>query len=839
MVLLITTFLALQLIQSARSAPSISFPINSQLPPVARIDELFSYSFSPYTFRSDSNITYSLGDHPSWLSIESEERRLFGTPEEGNVDPGDVVGQPVQIIATDSTGSASLDVTLVVSRNDAPEVKIPISDQVENFGPYSAPSSLLSYPSKAFEYSFDPDTFGSQTDGLNYYAVSDDNSPLPAWMSFNTDSLTFSGTTPPFETLVQPPQTFNFELVASDVVGFSASSISFSIVVGSHKLTTDKPTINFNTTRGSLLSYEGLEDGIIMDGKPVKPGDLDVSTIDLPKWLSFNTDTWEIEGTPGDNDRSTNFTINFHDDFADTLSVLGVITVATSLFESTFPNMEVMPGDKFELDLAPYFRDPDDIQVTIDAGEDDWLKLNGLNISGRVPESASGNSKISVEAMSKSTGLKEIEALAISFVDPKAETTTVTPTSTATATSSPTETGSGSDEEDEEDKEHGRLSATDILLATVIPITFIALLLMLLICFFRHRRTKRNYLSSRYRDKISKPIIGSLRVNGSDPSIRHVENEKGAPRIETQILRLDNSGYAEMHSRTSSGSRSDLESLDLLSTPDLPPGFMGGALGTRGSLSNATRSSEARQSWFTVEGGTATHHSDGSTSHRSGTTLSESTHQLLASPNMAGFRNGLDLTIPSLDFASMQPTPDAAYRPTREAKTHRSLDVYSTTTSSSEALPSSKRHDIVRKEVPSPLREQDESASSVPELRPPTRARLSSQQWVSGRRPGTSTGPKTGSQVWHSSEDSQGGQSIQTETSFGSAENWRVIGGPGKSYHNLVEESPFHPGPAGGRSGGSSAEHGAGTQSDSGGWKTEGSSGQLSKGSEGSFKAFL
>lgn len=529
MALLLTTILALQFVQSALSEPVVSFPVNSQLPPVARINHLFSYSFSAYTFRSDSNITYTLGAHPSWLNIKSEERHLFGTPQERNVPPGEVVGQPVEIVATDDTGSISLNVTLVVSRNDAPKVKIPFSEQVEKFGPYSAPSSLLSYPSTTFKYSFDPGTFEHGTD-LNYYAVSDDSSPLPAWMSFDTATLTFLGTTPSFETLVQPPQTFSFELVASDVIGFSASSISFSVVVGSHKLTTDNPTIALNTTRSSHLSYERLSDDIRLDDQPVKPGDLKVSTDGLPDWLSFNTDTWRLEGTPGQGDHSTNFTITFHDNFADDLTVIGVMTVATSLFASTFPNVDVMPGDKFDLDLASYFREPGDIKVSIDGGDgNDWLKLNGLRMSGQVPESATGHANISVAAVSKTSGLKETEILAISFIRPKVSTTTTTKTPKSTATLTTTSTPTDTVDGDKGVTAPGRLTTTDLLLATVIPVTFIALVLMLLVCFFRHRRTRRNYLSSKYRDKISKPVFSTLRVNGSDPSIRHVENEKQAP----------------------------------------------------------------------------------------------------------------------------------------------------------------------------------------------------------------------------------------------------------------------------------------------------------------------
>ncbi|KAM5352547.1 hypothetical protein ACJ41O_005269 [Fusarium nematophilum] len=395
MAALVMLVVAFHLTHSTYCEPTINFPINSQLPPVARIDDPFSYTFSRYTFRSDSKISYSLGEAPQWLSIDSEEGRLYGTPTDESVPEGEVVGQTVVVIAEDDAGSASLSSTLVISRSKGPSVKIPLTDQIQNFGDYSAPSSLISYPSTEFSLTFDRETFGYRRNMINYYATSGDSSPLPAWMRFDAGSLTFSGKTPPFESLIQPPQTFDFDLVASDIVGFSAVSVSFSIIVGRHKLTADNPTIVLNTTRGKKLAYDGLADTIKLDNKAVDTGEIEVSTDNLPGWLSLDEGTWEIEGTAKEDDHSTNFTIDFRDSYEDTLTVEVFVNVATSLFRSTFDDIEIRAGEVVNIDLEPYFWDPDDVNIEISVKPDsEWLQLDGFNITGKIPRSASGELEI-------------------------------------------------------------------------------------------------------------------------------------------------------------------------------------------------------------------------------------------------------------------------------------------------------------------------------------------------------------------------------------------------------------------------------------------------------------
>ncbi|KAI9167759.1 Axial budding pattern protein 2 [Paramyrothecium foliicola] len=809
---------ALQLLQVANAQPTISFPFNSQLPPVARIDREFSYVFSSYTFKSDSDIKYSLGAHPAWLSLNGDERRLFGRPEDKNVPSGDVVGQNVEIIATDSAGSTTLNATLVVSRHKGPSIKIPVADQMQKLGRHSAPSTLLAYPQSTFRYTFDPNTFNHEPDMINYYAVSANSSPLPSWVKFDSSTLTFYGTTPSFETLVQPPQTFNFELVASDIVGFSAVSLPFSIMVGVHKLTAENPIVTLSTVRGSKVSYDNLKDEIKLDGRTPQSQDLKVSTSELPPWLAFDLNTWKVEGTPKESDHSTNFTIKFGDVFQDTLEVMFMVKVATGLFQTTFEDIQVKAGEDMEVDLAPYFRNPQDIEIKVNTEPSrDWLKVSGLKLIGTVPDDAAGNTKVSVEAASRLFGLKETETLGMQFIAlDKLTSTSTSPISKSTTTSaraSQSQTDESFSDEDPMANEDKGFSTGKILLATLLPILAVAFILMFLICFMRRRRAARsNYLNSKIRHNISKPIVGSLRVNGSDASVQHIEKIPDTRATEKNDFTPAATGYTEMESQTSTVTQRSGSS-ENISASALPRGYMADSR-IRMSANPSHMSTEDRQSWFTVEGTATAPASERAVGSQPNIrAYPESRQQLLPAPEFrvespgGSVAGSVDFGVPLFgdrDHYGSQHTAIVAYNATGRVRARESSDALSTTTSSSAALPGSgpdgdyrvaksisisKAPRTVRSSSqPSPLT-SDSSEEKLDELRALNRARVSSVQWLTRQH-------ESGG-AWYDVESSNGSKSLGTgSASFGSTENWRSIvrhETRSPTYGELVDAAPFHP----------------------------------------------
>ena len=799
--------LLISIVRFTTSQPTINWPINSQLPPVARVDEPFSYVFSRYTFRSDSNISYSLGDAPEWLSIDSENRRLYGIPTNDSIPGGDVVGQTIEIIAQDDSGSTKLGSTLVISRNKSPAIKIPLLEQIEDFGDYSPPSSLTSYHSTEISFTFDSDTFEHEPNMINYYATSGDGSPLPAWMRFDAGSLTFSGRTPPLESLIQPPHTFDFELVASDIVGFSSVSIAFSVVVGRHKLSSDSPAIAMNTTRGKKLVYRGLADSIKLDNKPVDIDKINISTDDLPEWLSLDEKTWEIEGTPGKGDHSTNFTITLRDSYQDTLNIYATVNVSTALFRSTFDSIDIEAGQDVNIDLEPYFWDPNDIDIDISvAPKQNWLKLDEFNITGKAPVSASQDFNISVTASSTNSDDKETEVLRVNILrfeptsSPTTEFRTLSTSASTSTSAAPTETSSGHDIE-LADNDEGLTTGT-LLLAILLPLLVVVFLLMLLVCcLLRRRRKRQTYISSKFRNKISGPVLESLRVNGGTPAMQEANKVSSIGVAGHQSRRLLRTLHSEVDSETLVMTS---PTLGFMVTPQIPSMFVAEDSNTSFSRSNSiSNSDDGRRSWVTVEETAAAirRQSRGSLrSQRSDTTLSESTHQLIPPPVLLSdargrsFRGGVDPTVPSLNGLPSIHSQRAVFQ--------QGSDYYTSGNDSSLAFASSHQSSprLLTGAFPAhvPGAESNTAATdgegpsiagaqSMPMLRRPEVVRMSSQQLLG-------EDGRPGSRAWYELNAPRG---IFTEPSFGSRENWRVYDAQGDatnmSYHQLVDESPFHP----------------------------------------------
>ncbi|KAG5961975.1 hypothetical protein E4U58_004030 [Claviceps cyperi] len=803
----------LLLAQLANSQPTIYFPFNAQLPLAARIDKFFSYSFSPSTFQSDSQISYSLGEHPSWLSINSEGRRLFGTPKKGDVHPGEVVGQTVDIIATDGKGSTSMKAVVVVSRQSAPQVEIPLEKQIQNFGNFSAPSSILSYPSTSFNFSFDQGTFGKAD--LNYYAVSGDSSPLPAWVKFDASSLTFSGRTPAIESLIQPPHAFDFELVASDVVGFSASSIEFSIVVGSHKLTTDFPIVTLNASRGAEVNYDGLEKGIKLDGKQVAAGDdgLTVAVKDIPSWLSFDQKSWKLHGTPREGDRAANFTVTFKDNFSDNLDVLMVVNVATGLFASTIEDLHVRPGSELDLDLAKYFRTPGDVAITLSTSpHEDWLKVDGLKLSGQVPKTLSGGIKLSIQASSKSSDLTENETINVNFLAVDGTTTTGTSTTTSTATAAATKTtGDGSGETQAQSDHH--LSTGEILLATIIPVIFVAVFLLVLLCYIRRRRLNQDtdLGDSRHRSNISRPILCASGPNGSVTSMEEAATQGGGvfAHSEKLVTKTTEVSLGDASSSAMSYHRRSSETLSGHSTSGVPRRMAVDAARTTTirSISNIA-SDDGRQSWITVDAGNADLASSSeksSPSRKTDRTYSGSTYQVLPGA-VHPSQQKRDAALAALDrnYTPLKKKPVSqpmalfAHTSDRSPLAHGSVGGHSGVTSSSVALPAYLKY-VDANYTSGALTRWTTGSTAGRYFSDPNWCTLA-QSDLSGSVADQASSrlatvaPLTGSGNFGSSS----GKSVGTGVSFTSSENWRIIGqcSPVKaerSYKELVEESPFHP----------------------------------------------
>jgi axial budding pattern protein 2 len=517
----------------------------------------------------------------------------------------------------------------------------------------------------------------------------------------------------------------------------------------------------------------------------------------MPGWLSYDDKTGKLQGTPKDGDHAANITITFKDSFSDGLDVLVIVNVATGLFESTFEDMEIRPGGKFDLDLAKYFKDPSDVVVKVSTNpSQDWLKLSGLKLSSDVPKTSKGSFKLFIDASSKTSDLREKVAVNVSLLALDGTTTTVTSvSSTSAATNSVT--GTGGANSDDKEAQPGHLNTGKILLAIIIPVLVVAILLMVLVCYFRRRRAGKSYLGSKYRTKISHPVASSLQVNSLHPSMREVASVEGFVHTETEVFKPAKAQFSDEISPASSQRRSS-ETLGGISASDMPPSVMVDAARrtTIRSVSNFA-SEDGRHSWVTIDGGHGGGIAPSDKSFRtqqSDATYSDGTRQLFPGANHGPRKDvGLEITLPTLnELPSVQPTPLLADEEASRPFSRHSIGGHSAKTSSSAALPTGPNDNYTT----APLRKwptgsttrfdaseanwvtlaESEAGESISELRKPDAVAL------------RSTRP------WNEADSSK---SFATDLSFDSCENWRVIGRQSptkteKSYKELVDEIPFH-----------------------------------------------
>lgn len=459
--------------------PTPSFPINSQVPTVARVSVPFSFTFSASTFSSPFPLNYSLSNAPDWLSLDGATRTLSGIPSKAETPS-------IEIIASDETGSATMEAVLVVSDKPAPEVKIPLEYQLASFGMYSLPNSVLCQTLTPFEFSFNLGTF--EGNNLTYYATTLENAPLPSWIQFSEESLSFSGLTPDAVSNIQPPQAFGLQLIASDVIGFAGVSIPFYIVVERHMLEFSNGFLYINVTVGSPMDFTGLADSLRLDGKAVNNSNIVTINAETPSWISFDNSTLALKGTAPSIATSHNVSVTAIDAYGDAANATVQIQVVNSTFVASIGPLNATAGVPFSHDLGAMVLDPSDVNMSVKISPaTSWLSFDNrtLVLSGVIPpETPLSNISVILQATSKSSHTSESRILILNIV-PNSGSPTAIPTASPTGTtSSPAQQSPGGSG----NKLNGG-SIAAIVVSTVL--VFIALLLCLLYYIRKRQLAKK------------------------------------------------------------------------------------------------------------------------------------------------------------------------------------------------------------------------------------------------------------------------------------------------------------------------------------------------------------
>lgn len=493
---------------SVYATPSTNLPINAQVPPVARPDQAYNFVFSDSTFSwAGNSIAYNLTNSPGWLQLDSSNRVFSGTP--GLADAGSFA---VGLVATDETGSSSMSVTFVVSTDPGPGLGTSVAEQLPSFGPVPSPDSLSLAPSSAFSLSFSPNTFTNTNANTVYYAICANNTPLPSWVNFHPNSLSFSGTTPSLTSPSELPQAFQIQLIASDVIGFSEAVASFQLVIESHVLTFGNSLHVVRITKGLLVHFPDLQHDLTLDGQPANSSDLRQVVASTPPWMSFSSSTLTLSGTPPANATSQNFTVTASDIYGDSTSTIVLIQNTNNLTSSfTGPSATVNAtiGADFTYHLNSTLVSDSTAEVAVDLGAASaWLNFSSssLELQGYIPTNIKPQSiQVMVIATQGTQSQSQILTIDIQNASASSAQTTGSHSISPKATSGSTAGGS---QTTDAISSASRPKKRWIAAAAIVPI-FVALGFLLLLCFCLEKRRRRKkdrdpLLSPKW--KISRPI---------------------------------------------------------------------------------------------------------------------------------------------------------------------------------------------------------------------------------------------------------------------------------------------------------------------------------------------
>ncbi|MFJ5474424.1 putative Ig domain-containing protein [Pectobacterium carotovorum] len=361
-------------VTNVNDAPVVATPIPAQS--VAQ-DGSLSFTVPAGTFTDPDGDTLTLSATladgtalPAWLSFNPATGTFSGTPANG-----DVGSLTIKVTATDGS-SASVSTTFgltVTNVNDAPVVATPIPAQSV------AQDGSLSFTVPAGTFT-DPDG-----DTLTLSATLADGTALPAWLSFNPATGTFSGT----------PANGDVGSLTIKVTATDGSNASVSTTFGLTVTNVNDAPVVSGTIAAQSIAQGGSLNVTVPAGTFTDP-DGDTLTLNatladgtaLPAWLSFNPATGTFSGTPASGDiGSLTIKVTATDGSSASASTTFSLTVTTvneaPVVSGTIAAQSIAQGGNLNVTIpAGTFTDPDGDTLTLSATLADgtalpsWLSFN-------------------------------------------------------------------------------------------------------------------------------------------------------------------------------------------------------------------------------------------------------------------------------------------------------------------------------------------------------------------------------------------------------------------------------------------------------------------------------
>jgi hypothetical protein len=248
--------------------------------PVTTVQATQAYSFQPTGSDPDGDaLTYSITNRPTWATFSTSTGRLSGTPATTNV------GTFANIVVRVSDGRATASLPAFTISVTAPANRAPT---IAGTAPTTARVGSA--------YSFQPTASDPDNDALGFTIQN-----RPSWASFDTATGRLSGTPSATGT------TSNIIVSVSD--GRVATSLgAFSITVSAAANTA--PSISGTPATAATVGTPYSFQPSASDAN----GDTLAWTIEnRPSWLTFNTATGRLSGTPSEAGTASNIIIRVSD----------------------------------------------------------------------------------------------------------------------------------------------------------------------------------------------------------------------------------------------------------------------------------------------------------------------------------------------------------------------------------------------------------------------------------------------------------------------------------------------------------------------------------------------
>lgn len=349
----------LYLASASLAAPSYTYPLSVQFPPLIQYGTHYSYQLPVDTFSSTTgNTTYSAAGLPDWLAFDGGSRTFSGTApaSSGTAQTNDI---QFELIGTDSSGNTTVNATLKATSIQVATLSssMSISSVLLDSGKVSTANTLILNANEDFTFNLSAGLFNSPPNNqiTQYFTVTASHTPLPIWLAFNSKTLTFSGRAPSVKSDIAPSETFSFSLLAIQEPGFSSAAVDFNLQVGPHQFSTNVTSVNQTASPNQQFSYALPLDKMVLDGKPITPANISAIS-STSNWISPNVAAGSIGGTVPSNFENASYVVTVTNTFGDSVKIdlnLSANGTSPSPGNSTQGTNSTASGDVFAKSSLP------------------------------------------------------------------------------------------------------------------------------------------------------------------------------------------------------------------------------------------------------------------------------------------------------------------------------------------------------------------------------------------------------------------------------------------------------------------------------------------------------